>query len=82
MMQECLSYDPGVLVFQRAGITVELLTGRYAFGRDVDTVALIVLPDALMGLVVVIILDKELPPVPGLFQGLYLLGSAFDEARR
>ena len=52
MMQECLPYDPGVQVFQRAGIAVELLPGCYAFRRDVDPVTLIVLPDALMGLVV------------------------------
>ena len=79
MMQECLSYDPGVQVFQRTGITVELLPGCYALGRYVDPVTLIVLPDALMGLVVVVVLDKELPPVPGLFQGLYLLGAAFSD---
>ena len=79
MMQECLSYDPGVQVFQWTGITVELLPGCYALGRYVDPVTLIVLPDALMGLVVVVILDKELPPVPGLFQGLYLLGAAFSD---
>ena len=77
MVQECLPYDTGIQIFQRTGIAVELLPGRDALCRNIDPLAFVVFPDALMGLVVVIILDEQRPPVAGFLKGLYLLGAAF-----
>ena len=77
MVQECLPYDTGIQIFQRTGIAVELLPGRDALCRNIDPLTFVVFPDALMGLVVVIVLDKQCPPVTGFLKSPYLLGAAF-----
>ena len=79
MVQECLSNNTGIQIFQRTGIAVELLPGRDTLCRDIDPLAFVVFPDALMGLVVIIILDEQCPPVAGFLKGLYLLGAAFAD---
>ena len=79
MVQECLSNNTGIQIFQRTGIAVELLPGRDTLCRDIGSLAFVVFPNALMGFVVVIILDEQCPPVSGFLQGLYLLGAAFAD---
>ena len=77
MVQEGLPDDTGIQIFQRTGIAVELLTGRDTRCRDINPLAFVVFPDALVGLVVVVVLDKQCPPMAGLLKGLYLLDAAF-----
>ena len=77
MVQERLADDPCIQIFQGPRIAVELLPRRDALHRDIDPLAFIVFPDALMWLIVVVVLDKQCPPVAGLLESLYLLGAAF-----
>ena len=79
MVQERLPDDPGIQIFQRAGVTVELLAGRDALCRDIDPLTFIVFPDTVMGLIVVIVLDEQPPPVAGFCESLYLLCAAFGD---
>jgi hypothetical protein len=77
MVQERLADDPCIQIFQGPRIAVELLPGRDALCRNIDPLTFVVFPDALMGLVVVIVLDKQCPPVTGFLKSPYLLGAAF-----
>ena len=77
MVQECLPDDPGIQIFQGPGIPVEFLPGSDTLRRNIDPLALVVFPDPLMGLIVVIVLDKQLPPMACFFKSLYLLDPAF-----
>ena len=79
MVQECLPNDTGIQIFQRTGIAVELLPGSDTLCRNIDPLAFVVFPDALMGLVVVIVLNEQCPPVAGFLKGFYLLGAAFAD---
>ncbi len=71
MMKKRLPYYPGIQIFQRTGIAVELLPGRDTLCRDVDPLTFVVFPDTLMGLVMVVVLDKQCPPMAGFLKSLF-----------